>query len=79
MCKSVSIFTPKAFSIRSAISADNAGVAVDQVGEGGAAHLPHRCRLAHRQPEFVENFVADERTRMRWGHPYFGGCVADQW
>src|SRR5438552_17761487 len=48
-------------------------VAVDEVGEGSAAHVEHLRRLAHRQAEFVENFLTGERARMRRGHPYSRG------
>jgi hypothetical protein len=43
-------------------------VAVDEVGQGGTPHVEHLRRLAHRQAEFVENFLADERAWMRRGH-----------
>jgi hypothetical protein len=43
-----------------------------------SAHVQHLRRLADRQTELVENFLTDERARMRRGRPYSGGCAAHQ-
>jgi hypothetical protein len=53
-------------------------IAVDQVGEGGTAHVERLCCCGHRQTEFLEDLVADERAWMGRGHSYSGRGAAHQ-
>jgi hypothetical protein len=67
---SVSIFTPKAFSMRSAISPERVSLAVKQAGESGPGNPKSGRRRRYRQARRLDNFR--QMKSPGWGGFFIG-------
>ena len=70
---SVSIFTPKAFSMRSAVSPDRPALAVERTGRGGVGYPKRLGDVRNGQARGFDDFRPDEIAGVGWilhGHVY---------
>jgi hypothetical protein len=61
---SVSIRTPKAFSMRNAMSPERSALPLSRLREGGPGNVKRRRRPCHRQASRDDNLRPDETSGM---------------
>jgi hypothetical protein len=72
------MFTPKAFSIRSAISGDTAALPLTTSDSVARAHAEGLGGLADGKAKLTENFLSDEDAGVGRPHSYRGERLGHQ-